>query len=46
MAPDGTPPDVGPGTSNPEPASLLIGLIGSAWAGAAVWRRRKTLAMK
>ncbi len=41
MAVEGTPPSIGPGTSNPEPASLLIALIGSAWAGAAGWRRRQ-----
>ncbi len=40
MAPDAPPPSIGPGTANPEPASLLIGLIGSACAGVVVLRRR------
>ncbi len=41
MAPDAPPPSIGPGTANPEPASLLMGLIGAAGACGAAWGRRR-----
>ena len=39
--PNTPPPNIPPPNTTPEPASLLIGLIGSAFVGAAVWNRRK-----
>jgi hypothetical protein len=35
------PPNIPPPSVAPEPSSLLIGLMGSAFAVAAMWRRRR-----